>query len=65
MEQAAFSLNNFCNGNTALSSVCIVQLHDTVNNIKIMIVVKDTFYSEFMSPDLGLHIQCQKIFVRI
>jgi hypothetical protein len=42
-EKAAFLLNNCCNGNAALSSACVVQLHDTVNSIKIMTVVKDTF----------------------
>jgi len=42
-EQAAFLLNNCCNGNAALSSACVVQLHDTVNSINIMTAVKDMF----------------------
>jgi hypothetical protein len=42
-EQATLSLDNCYNGDGALSSVCVVQLQDTVNSIKIMIAVKDTF----------------------
>jgi hypothetical protein len=35
---------------TTVHSVCIVELHITVNNIKILSVAQQCFYGKFMSP---------------
>jgi hypothetical protein len=33
-----------------MHSVCVVELHVTVNNIKVLSVTQQCFYSKFMSP---------------
>jgi hypothetical protein len=46
----ARSLSHHCSGNAAMLSVHNVELHVTVNNIKILSVAQEFFYDEFMSP---------------
>jgi hypothetical protein len=43
-------LNHCCNGNTTMPSLCTVQLHVTVNNIKILNSTHKKIYGEFVSP---------------
>ena len=43
-------LNNFFSGNATTYSVCVVELHVTVNQLKILRVAQQRFYEKFMSP---------------
>jgi hypothetical protein len=44
------SRNRHCSGNATMLSVYNVELHVTVNNIKILSVAQKCFCDEFMSP---------------
>jgi len=42
--------NHCCNGKATMSSLCIVELHVTVNNTEIFYFAQQSFYGLFMSP---------------
>jgi hypothetical protein len=44
------SRNPSCSGNATVPSLCLSELHVTVNNAKILIVGQQCFYVEFISP---------------
>jgi len=46
----ARSRNRHCSGSATMLSVHNVELHVTVNDIKILSVAQKYFYGEFMSP---------------
>jgi hypothetical protein len=45
----AYSRNQCCNEKAAIHSKCIVELHDTVKNIKTLSVAHKFFYGQFTS----------------
>ena len=56
------SRNHCCGGKTMIS-VCVVELHSTVNCIKIVSVTQQCFYGKFIVAGnnqtyLGLHVNC-------
>jgi hypothetical protein len=57
------SINHFCNGNTTTHSVYVVELHVTVNYIKMLSAEQQCFCSSIISPDnnetyVDLHVNC-------
>jgi hypothetical protein len=47
----SFPYNHCCNGNATVRSVCIVELHFSVSNIKVFIVVQQCYFGAFVSPE--------------
>jgi hypothetical protein len=58
----ARSRNHCSSGNATMHSVCVVELHVTVNSRNILSVVQECFYCEFMSP---ANIKCARYFCLI
>jgi len=46
----ARSRKHCCRGNTAMDSVCVVELHVTLNCVRIFIETQQCFNGEFISP---------------
>jgi hypothetical protein len=47
----ARSHNHYFSGKATMLSVCIVELHTTVNNMKVFIVTQTWFLGELISPE--------------
>jgi hypothetical protein len=45
------SRNHCCKGKATMSSLCIVEMHVTVNNTEIFYFAQQCFYGPFMSPE--------------
>jgi hypothetical protein len=59
----ARSRNHCCNRNTAMRSVCFVELHITVNNMKYWGLHKNVLWRFYVTADnyetyLGIHAKC-------
>jgi hypothetical protein len=50
------SLYQYCSGNVKMPSVCVIEIHATVNCIKILGVVQQCFYADLIY--LRLNVQC-------